>query len=120
MSRRIREMPKTVRMMEKRDEAISEGKKQIFACECGKIYYAFPAIYLHFKRVHWMKISTRVTEEPCSISENDNSRTFTYLYSDVAKTKNDTNDDDNFPFEKNPLESVLDEFDEEVSLIYGA
>ena len=71
MSRRLSEIPKTVRMMEKRDKVRFEDKKQIFACECGKTYYAFPAIYLHFKRVHRMKISTRFTEELCFVYESE-------------------------------------------------
>jgi len=33
--------------------------------------------------------------------------------------KNDTNDNDNIPFEKNLLESVFDELNEEFSFIYG-
>ena len=37
-------------------------KKQLFECECGKNYWNYPALYLHFKRVHKMKISTRIDD----------------------------------------------------------
>lgn len=43
-------------------EGKTVNKKQVFECECGKNYWNYPALYLHFKRVHKMKISTRFAE----------------------------------------------------------
>lgn len=66
----MQDLPKTIRMLEKMDEMMEKGKKQIFGCECGKQYETFPALYLHFKRIHKIKISTKVSEEPCYVNEN--------------------------------------------------
>lgn len=32
-----------------------------FACECGKAYDSYPALYLHFKRTHKIKITTKIS-----------------------------------------------------------
>lgn len=56
-----------------------------FLCECGKTYENFPALYLHFKRVHKIKISTRRSNELREFVETDTLRTFTYFYSKNEK-----------------------------------
>lgn len=43
-----------------RDPVVRDQQISRFECECGKKYGSFPALYLHFKRVHHLKISTRV------------------------------------------------------------
>lgn len=52
-----------------------------FSCQCGKIYLNFPALYLHFKRVHNKKISTRVEDELCLVQRSQGERNFLYFYS---------------------------------------
>ena len=42
------------------DPVVRDQKLNRFECECGKKYDSFPALYLHFKRVHHLKISSRV------------------------------------------------------------
>lgn len=58
------------------DESINQ-----FACECGKLYKTFPALYLHFQRSHKIKISTNIKDELCVSTKNGKVRTFTYYYS---------------------------------------
>jgi hypothetical protein len=47
-------------------ESMEKRKKNIaytFACECGKKYNSYPALYLHFKRNHNIKINTKITDD---------------------------------------------------------
>ena len=50
-----------------------------YACECGKIYDNFPALYLHFQRKHKQKISTKINEGITRVENKGNLRTITYL-----------------------------------------
>lgn len=72
----------TVNYVSKLDKQVfNEDLENSFACECGKSYWTFPALYLHFQRSHKIKISTKIKEEGCVISKVGKVRTFTYFFS---------------------------------------
>ena len=52
----------------------------IYACECGKSYNNFPALYLHFQRKHSIKISTKEELSNRKVKFENSKRTVTYFY----------------------------------------
>lgn len=42
-----------------------------FACECGKKYSSYPALYLHFKRSHNIKINTKIINDVNETTRNE-------------------------------------------------
>lgn len=79
-----------------------------FACECGKLYKTFPALYLHFQRSHKIKISTNIKDELCVYSKNGNVRTFTYYFSNKNLKFSERRENESF------LYRLFDEFADSV------
>lgn len=66
------------------NQALKNEEKSLpnrFACECGKNYSNYPALYLHFQRKHNQVISTRIENQNCRVREQGNIRVITYFYS---------------------------------------
>lgn len=67
------------------DPVVRARRVNSYSCECGKKYSAFPALYLHFKRVHKIRISTKVSDFHRELVETDTLRAYTYFYSGPQK-----------------------------------
>lgn len=56
MRKKFSEVPERELKWKKYDYLRNLDFPTFYACECGKIYSNFPAIYLHFERKHKKKI----------------------------------------------------------------
>ena len=72
-------------------EEKGESEGLVYECSCGKQYKSFPAIYLHFRTKHDIKLSTKESESRKKVVESQNSKKYVYAVeteSDLAGLQN--------------------------------